>query len=149
MAWAPTRKLFREFHPDGTESIKDWHKAYIEECDPTGYRFAKRMGYSWSEYKSIRKRWPFFANVIEPEWIEDVHTRIQSEALKAIRDKMNEDNAAARFLSRGQYKDTEKLEKKIPKNHDGAQTRNKKTVDIDDDEDWDRVVPFISQGKTQ
>lgn len=142
----PTRKLFKEFHPEGTDSIKRWHDIYLDECDPTGFRFAKRMGYTWGQFKAFRRHWPFFTNVIEPDWVNDVHTKIQSEALKVIRKKQEEDAAAARFLAKGQYMDAKKLEKKVPQNNDGLQTRNKKTVDIDDDDDEiARVVPFVSQ----
>lgn len=102
----PTRKLFKDFNPEGTETLEAWHDIFIEECDPTEYRAAIRLCGSWDEWLRFKREWPAFQEIYLNSWLEEVEVKTRSIAVTNLAREADKGNvAAARFLAEGRYKE--------------------------------------------
>lgn len=51
----PTRKIFKQYNPEGTEDLGIWRDKFVEIADPTEYRAAKELVGSWEEWQRFKK----------------------------------------------------------------------------------------------
>lgn len=104
----PTRKLFKQFNPEGTEDIEEWKQRFIQTRDPTEYTAAIELLGSWQDWLKFKKEWPHFRLEILPEWIQEMEVLIRSEALKTIiRDSLGgkpTSTSSAKWIVEGNYK---------------------------------------------
>lgn len=98
-----SRKLFIQYHEDGTEDLDEWRKIFVETRDPTEYRGALALVDTWKEWQRWKRDWPIFANKIIPEWLEEMEVLMRSEAIRSIVEKTSTEMPAARFIAEGKY----------------------------------------------
>ena len=118
----PTRKLFKEYHTEGSLSIEDWHKKFIELADPTEYKAAIELTGSWGEWERFKREWGVFRNKILPAWLAEVEIKIRSDAILQVVAQAKSDPVSSRWIAEGKYKPTKpktktetETEKKIRK----------------------------------
>jgi hypothetical protein len=97
------RKRFKEFDPEGTESIDDWKKVFMDCSDPTEYEPAVRLCGSWSEWERFKRHWPGFALILK-NWHNELEIKLRSQAVKQIIAKTDKDVNAAKWVAKGEYK---------------------------------------------
>jgi hypothetical protein len=100
----PTRKLFKEYHPDGGLSIEDWHRTFVGCADPTEYRAAILLAGSWEEWERFKKEWPDFRVSILPAWKAEVEVKLRSDAIFSVVKQALDDPVSARWIAEGKYK---------------------------------------------
>ena len=110
MAWntKPSRKLFKQFDPTGTEDIEEWKARFLATRDPTEYSGALELVGSWKDWLHFKRNWPHFTNNILPEWMEEMEILIRSEALRTMigdaRSNSRSATTSARWVAEGGYK---------------------------------------------
>lgn len=73
-------------------------KLYLEESDPTEYRFANKYLYSWAHWQRICANKILGKQIAE--WREELEYKLRAEAVKAMREKAAAgDTTAAKWLS--------------------------------------------------
>ena len=132
----PTRKLFKEYNKEATQSIKDWHKKFIELADPTEYKAAIELAGSWTEWERFKKEWPVFKNNILPKWIAEVEIKIRSDAILQVVAQTRSDPVSARWIAEGKYKPT----KPKTKAENETEKKIRKKVSETAQEEIDRVM---------
>lgn|SRR3990167_6623607 len=137
----PTRKLFKEYHPEGSLSIEDWHKTFIECADPTEYKAAMLLAGSWEEWERFKREWHVFKNEILPAWLAEVEVRIRSDAILHVIGQATDDPVSARWIAEGKYKPSK------PKTKVATETEKKirKRVADTAQEEIDRVMGTSAQ----
>lgn len=104
----PSKKLFRQYNPQGTQDLDEWRRVFIECGDPTEYAAAHKLCGSWKEWERIKGDWKYFANVILPEWHEELEISLRSQAIKRLVSAAKSDDrdasAAAKWIAEGRYK---------------------------------------------
>ena len=105
----PTRKMFKQYHHDGTKDLDEWHDIFIEISDPTEYAAALELCGTWKEWLRFKRDWREFAEVIIPGWLEEVEIKIRSEAIKRVADTVNSKDkeavSSAKWIAEGRYKE--------------------------------------------
>ena len=99
----PTRKLFKQFNPEGVEDLQDWRERIVAVCDPTEYMAAIELVGSWAEWQRFKREWPHFRENILPEWLAEVEVKMRSEAVRNVIMKSTSDAGAAKWLAEGRY----------------------------------------------
>lgn len=97
-----SRKLFKQYHPEGTEDFDEWRHKFVEACDPTEYAGAIALLGSWKEWQLFKKSWPYFTENILPEWLAEIDVKLASMAINRL--KENKDAGAQRWLAERKYK---------------------------------------------
>jgi hypothetical protein len=102
----PSRKKFKQYHPEGTECLDDWRKRFVAIADPTEYQAAIELAGSWAEWQRMKREWAEFREKIVIEWLAEVEVKLRSEAIsnlcaQAIDPK---GSAAAKWIAEGRYK---------------------------------------------
>lgn len=98
----PTRKLFKEFHPEGADSIERWRQVFLDHSDPTEYSAALELVGDWKDWQRFKKQWPQFNRILDG-WKKEVEVKLRSDALKELIKKSKNDVSAARFIVEGKY----------------------------------------------
>lgn len=104
----PSRSLFKQYNPEGTEDINEWRIKFVEACDPTEYQGALAVGLTWAEWKAFKESWPFFAQKILPEWLDEIDVVIRSESVKALIEAAihGGNTPSAKWVAEGKYNPT-------------------------------------------
>lgn len=93
-----TKVLFE----DGTYSMEEFHKTFLEMEDMTEYSPAIALVGSWREWQRIKRDWPSFCNYID-DWKAELTVKLRSKALKKITTLAEGDDAkalqAAKFIA--------------------------------------------------
>ena len=102
----PTRKIFKQYNPEGTEDLGIWRDKFVEIADPTEYRAAKELVGSWEEWQRFKKEWKEFRDIILIEWLAEVEVKLRSEAISnlCIQAVDTKGAAAAKWIAEGGYK---------------------------------------------
>lgn len=98
-----SRQQFIQYNEDGTEDLDVWRNTFVESRDPTEYAGAVELVGTWKEWLRFKRDWPYFSEVIIPEWLEEMEILLRSEAIKVILGKSKEEMQAARFIAEGKY----------------------------------------------
>lgn len=99
----PTRKQFKQFSEEGTLDLEDWHKLFIELCDPTEYTAALALVGSWPEWQRFKKEWGVFRDEILVGWLAEVEVKIRSNAIRKVIDSATTDTKAAQWLAESKH----------------------------------------------
>jgi hypothetical protein len=98
----PTRKLFKEYVPEGTESIDVWRERFVAERDVTEYRGAMALVGSWQEWERFKKEWSAFSGIVDT-WVAEIEVILRSEAIHSICGKIGDEVVAAKWIAEGKY----------------------------------------------
>lgn len=122
----PSKKLFKQYDPSGSQDLDEWRRVFVETGDPTEYEAAIILCGTWSEWERIKYEWPYFAKNILTEWQEELEVKLRSRAIKCLvaasTSGEKDASAAAKWLAEGKYnpkgvgrpnKDKKSLEAKI------------------------------------
>lgn len=96
-----TRKLFKQFHPEGTEDLDEWRNKFVEICDPTEYNAALALVGSWKEWCRFKKEWGAFSEIVA-DWVAEVEIKLRSQAVKVL--AKNTDAGAQKWIAEGKFK---------------------------------------------
>lgn len=96
----PTRKLFKQFHPDGTEDLNDWRAKFIEIGDPTEYQAAIALVGSWKEWCRFKKEWGAFSSIVD-DWVCEVEIKLRSDAVRKLASMP--DAGSQKWIAEGKY----------------------------------------------
>lgn len=104
----PTKKIFKQFHPGGTEDLDEWRQIFVDTCDPTEYTAALQLTGSWAEWQRFKKEWPGFSGVILPEWKVEQEIKIRSDAIRSVvldatSEKSKSAASSAKWLAEGRF----------------------------------------------
>lgn len=104
----PTKKLFKEYHEEGTEDIEHWRQTFVDTQDPTEYEAAILLTGSWEEWQRIKKEWPYFREILLPEWKMEQEIKMRSLAVRAIvRDANSSESkssaSSAKWIAEGRF----------------------------------------------
>ena len=80
----PTKKLFKQFNPEGTEDLDEWREVFVNSCDPTEYTAAIQLAGTWAEWQRFKKEWAGFREIILPEWKVELEIKMRSDAIKTV-----------------------------------------------------------------
>lgn len=102
----PTRKLFKQYDPEGKKDLQNWRKRFVAIADPTEYRAAIDLVGSWEEWQRFKKEWKEFRDVILIEWLAEVEIKLRSEAISnmCIQAVDPKGTAAAKWIAEGRYR---------------------------------------------
>lgn len=101
----PTKKIFKDYDPKGTESLDDWRLRFVAIADPTEYQGAIELVGSWKEWQRFKREWPEFRERILIEWLAEVEVKLKSEAIVNIcaQSLGDKGTAAAKWIAEGRY----------------------------------------------
>ena len=149
MAWnnRPSRKLFRQFSPEGTEDLEEWKARFINTRDPTEYAGAIELVGSWKEWLYFKRTWPMFTREILPEWMAEMEVLIRSEALQTMiqdaRSKSRSATSSARWVAEGGYKP--KKEGGPTKSEKAREEMIRSAVVTENEDDISRVMSVFNK----
>ena len=102
----PTRRIFKQYNPEGKEDLDEWRNRFVDIADPTEYRAALDLVGSWMEWQRFKKEWKEFRDVILIEWLAEVEIKLRSEAISNLCLQATDPKgaASAKWLAEGRYK---------------------------------------------
>lgn len=113
-------------------------ETFIQEGDPTGYKWAMKYLKSWEHFEQLMEA-GWFRKAYE-KWMQELKSKLQSEALEKIKEIASEDSSQA--LAAAKYLATHEWENK-PRRGLGRPTKDqitgelKKAVQVLTEEDLD------------
>lgn len=126
----------------------EFHSTFLEERDPTGYRWAQKYLGSYEPFKQMRNA-PWFKDFFENEVLPDLHELMKSEALAKVRDIMENGSdgqalAAAKYIAEEGWK---KKRGRPTKAEVEGEIRRKARLTSDEEDDLKRIGLVVDNTK--
>jgi hypothetical protein len=136
---ALTVGLFKELGNKSSKApfvLDDWHKVYLNACDPTEYRAAMELLGSWNHWLLLRRN-ETMATIFD-EWKVEVEVKIRSEAvINMIKQSTSQSGtAAAKWLAESGFNPKDLRLKKSREAEDKIKSRMADRVE----EDFNRLM---------
>ena len=106
MPAAPSRKLFKQFSPEGTEDLDDWRARFVAIADPTEYMGGIELCGSWQAWQDFKRHWPQFTNSILIDWLAEIEVKLRSDAILnlCVQATSATGTAAAKWIAEGKHR---------------------------------------------